>query len=80
MSLKRDNMKYLCWKCSPNGYPIEGTDRIISAKSKRAAIKEIAYAEGIVIEHGALLARCDTGEFWACAVKERTIPVGFVVK
>jgi hypothetical protein len=59
-------MRYLCWRCLPNGDPIEGTDRIINAKSQRAVIKHVAYTEGIDIRHGALIARCDNGEFWTC--------------
>ena len=56
--------KYNAWKADKNCNPIEGTDRIFTAKSKRSVIKHLAHEEGVEILPGALIVKCKDGTFW----------------
>ena len=60
--------KYNAWKADSNLEPIEGTDRIIKGKSKRAVIKLLAYEEGVPHMHNDMIVRCTDGTIW-CVIK-----------
>lgn len=64
--VKNKTNKFLCWKSKTNGEPIEGTDRILSAPSKRWAIKHLAFELGVKIEEGDLIIKLPSGEYWCC--------------
>ena len=57
--------RYNAWKSKPNGYPIEGTDRIFTGVSKRAIIKHLAYEEGVEHKHNDVIVRCKDGTMWS---------------
>ena len=56
--------KFNVWKAKPNGDPIEGTDYLMDAPSKRWALKHIAYENKIVQPHNSMIVRLPSGEFW----------------
>lgn len=56
--------KYNAWKATPNGEPIEGTDRILTGVSKRAIIKHLAYEEGVEHMHNDMTVKCKDGTIW----------------
>lgn len=55
---------YNIWKADTNGNPIEGSDRILSARSKRKALKHIADEIGIPYDGRSLIIRCPDGSFY----------------
>lgn len=63
--MEKSIKKYNAWKCDSNANPIEGTDRIISGRSKRAILKHLAYEEGVEYIHNSMILRLPNGEFWA---------------
>lgn len=65
---KLQKYKYNAWKTLSNGDPIEGTDRIFRAESKRNVMKALAFEEGVTQPHGSLIVRCNDGTMW-CASK-----------
>lgn len=56
--------KYLAWKTDSIGNPIEGTDRIFKAESKRNVVKLLAYEEGIEQPHNHFIVRCKDNTNW----------------
>jgi hypothetical protein len=57
--------KYHAWKAKASTCePIEGTDRILKGKSKRAVLDHLAYEENVVRQHYSLVVRCTDGTFW----------------
>jgi len=58
--------KFNVWKTTPNGDPIEGTDKIYTGPSKRWIIKHIAYENNVKIRTGALIVKLPNGEMF-CA-------------
>ena len=55
---------YNAWKAKPNADPIEGTDRTLKGKSKRAILKHLADEEGVEHNHNDMVVRCKDGNFW----------------
>ena len=60
--------RYLAWKATSKGDPIEGTDRILKGSSKRAIIKHLAHEEGVEHQHNDMVVRCKDGTIW-CVTK-----------
>ena len=57
--------KYHAWKAKANTCePVEGTDRILTGKSKRAILDHLAYEENVVRQHHSLVVRCNDATFW----------------
>lgn len=59
--------KYDVWKADKNGNPIDGTDRVIKAKSKRDVIKHLAHEEGVEHNHNDMVVQCNDGTLWCCS-------------
>lgn len=60
----KEEKKYNAWKADSDYSPIEGTDRILFSKSKRAVLKHLAYEEGVELPHGHMIVRCKDGTMW----------------
>ena len=56
--------KYNVWKTDSKCNPIEGTDKIMRAPSKRWLMNHIAYENGVEILHGSLIVRLPNGDMW----------------
>lgn len=56
--------RYNAWKSQGNCEPIEGTDRTLEAKTKRLAIRHLAYEEGIKWEYNDMQVICKDGTRW----------------
>jgi len=56
--------KYNAWKADAKSNPIEGTDKIFLAKTKRAVLRHIAYEEGVDYQHNDVCVRCKDGTTW----------------
>lgn len=63
---KNRSGKFNIWKAKPNGDPIEGSDYIMNAHSKRWALRHIAYENKVELPYNSMIVRLPTGEFW-CA-------------
>jgi len=65
--MKDNVMKtYNVWKAKANCEPIEGTDRLVSAPSKRWVLEQIAYEEGVKHNRNHMVVKLPNGEIW-CA-------------
>jgi hypothetical protein len=56
--------KYNAWKAKSNGDYIEGTDRLLSGKSKRSILSHLSYEEGVEYKHDIMIVRCKDGTIW----------------
>lgn len=56
--------RYNAWKVDSNGWPIEGTDRVLRGTSVRSIIKHLSYEEGVEYKHGKLSVHCKDGTIW----------------
>lgn len=59
-----ETKKYNAWKVNSDSNPIEGSDRTLRAKSKRAVIKHLAFEEGVEHQHNDMVVRCKDGTMW----------------
>jgi hypothetical protein len=62
--MTKEKKIYNAWKANSKLEPIEGTDRILEGKSKRAIIRHLAYEEGVEHNHNDVLVKCKDGTFW----------------
>jgi hypothetical protein len=60
--------QYNAWKANSKGDPIEGTDRILTAISKRSVMKHLAHEEGVEYQHNDMIVRCNDGTFWCSKI------------
>ena len=71
--------KFNIWRAKSNGDPIDGTDYIMNAPSKRWALKHIAYENNVELPHNSMIVRLPNGEFW-CASEFQKFQKQFKLK
>lgn len=64
--------KYNAWLSDSDCNPIDGTDRIILAKSRRDVMKYIASEYGIKLSGNKILKLPD-GKIWSCMLIENNV-------
>jgi hypothetical protein len=60
------NKKYNIWKADQKCAPIEGTNYILDAPTKRWALDHVAHINGVKRGHNDMVVKMPNGEFW-CA-------------
>lgn len=60
----KEKNRYNAWKTDSNLNPIEGTDRILTANSKRAVVRHLSYEEGVEYVYSSMIVRCKDGTLW----------------
>ena len=56
--------RYNAWLSDKKCNPIEKTDRIFNAPTKRWVVKHLAHENNIKVEHNTLIVRLPNGNCW----------------
>ena len=60
----KEEKTYIAWKSTPNGTPIEGSDRKFRSISKRRILKQLSYEEGLDYHNDRMSILCKDGNYW----------------